>query len=279
MAVYAFCSVSGSPGVTTTAIGCCLSWPGPVVLFDADYQNAVVTGILSGQSTTDGSVLQVVSDVQSGKEPRDAIWDQTGPLPGDDVNGARRRFLPGVKSRPAVTSVSRMWGPLAAGLSAMASAEIDVVVDLGRLTGPGGIPPELMTVLSELCVFVRPTLRDIAAARWDVRQIAEQSGSSGKARLVLVDPAIRRIGFDDSEVAGVLQLPVRTRLPYDPAWAAVWSDDAPAPRRLASRSKGEPLPAGERRGRYRHAVADLASRLHGKARLRPESAFLGGSPV
>lgn len=280
MAVYGFCSVSGSPGVTTAAVGCCLSWPGSVVLVDADSQNAVVTGLLTGQVRPAGSILQALADIQSGKDAREAVWDQSAPFPGDDPDGRRCLFLPGVRKRRALASVESMWPQLATGLAELGSAGVDVVVDLGRLDNPNGIPPELMTVATEIDLFLRPTLREVAAAREAADLLAKQSGTSGKARLVLVDPAVSRLGFDDAEITSALHLPVRARIPHDPAWAAVWSDGAPAPARWRrpkpTDDSSTPVGAGERRGRYRHSVAELANQLHHRARLRPEVAFLDG---
>jgi Mrp family chromosome partitioning ATPase len=36
MSVIVLTSASGSPGVSTTAVGLALSWPGPVLLVEAD---------------------------------------------------------------------------------------------------------------------------------------------------------------------------------------------------------------------------------------------------
>ena len=46
MAVIALTSASGSPGVTTTALGLALSWPRPVLLVEADPTGA--SGLLAG---------------------------------------------------------------------------------------------------------------------------------------------------------------------------------------------------------------------------------------
>ncbi|HEY9562625.1 MAG TPA: hypothetical protein VIR30_02545, partial [Nocardioides sp.] len=46
MAVIALCSASGSPGVTTTALGMALLWPRPVLLIEADATGG--SGILAG---------------------------------------------------------------------------------------------------------------------------------------------------------------------------------------------------------------------------------------
>jgi hypothetical protein len=46
MAVIALASASGSPGVTTTALGLALLWPRPVLLIEADPTGG--SGLLAG---------------------------------------------------------------------------------------------------------------------------------------------------------------------------------------------------------------------------------------
>ena len=46
MAVVALASASGSPGVTTTALGLALLWPRPVLLVEADPTGG--SGLLAG---------------------------------------------------------------------------------------------------------------------------------------------------------------------------------------------------------------------------------------
>ena len=46
MAVVALTSASGSPGVTTTAVGLALTWPRPVLLIEADPTGG--SGVLAG---------------------------------------------------------------------------------------------------------------------------------------------------------------------------------------------------------------------------------------
>ena len=53
MAIVVLGSVSGSPGVTTLAVGLALAWPRSVVLADCDpgAHQAVLAGFLAGQSS------------------------------------------------------------------------------------------------------------------------------------------------------------------------------------------------------------------------------------
>lgn len=279
MAVFGFCSAAGSPGVTTTAIGTTQQWPGSAVLMDAECHSAVPTGLLGGQQAVAGGLLRVLEAAQFGRDVRNAVWDQSAPLPGDDPDGLRRLFLPGMPTLPGLRSLEQAWGEVAAGLAQLGPAGVDVIVDLGRLTNPAGIHPALVGAVTEICLLVRPTLRDVAAARWPAGRLREQCGTNGKARIVVMAPGPHRRSFDDAEVAEALGLPVRTRIPHDPAWAAVWSDGMPPPRRLSSRRRSDEDGATGvvGRSRYRHAVAHLAMSLHDRARVRPETGFLEGS--
>ncbi|HLQ82010.1 MAG TPA: hypothetical protein VK103_00625 [Bacillota bacterium] len=279
MAVLAFCSAAGSPGVTTTAIGVTQHWPGSAVLMDADCHSAVPTGLLGGQQSVSGGLLRVLEAAQFGRDVRNAVWDQSMPLPGDDPDGIRRLFLPGMPTLPGLRSLEQAWGEVAAGLAQLGPAGVDVIVDLGRITNPAGVHPALIGAISELCLLVRPTLRDVAAARWVAGRIREQCGTTGKARVVVMAAGPHHRGFDDAEVAEALGLPTRTRIPHDPAWAAVWSDGMAPPRRLGRdrTETGDAAKGKGGRGRYRHVVAHLAMSLHDRARVRPEAGFLEGS--
>ena len=103
--------------MTTTAVGVSQHWPGSVVLMDADCHSAVPTGLLGGQHAVSGGLLRVLEAAQFGRDVRNAVWDQSMPLPGDDPDGLRRLFLPGMPTLPGLRSLDQAWGEVAAGLA------------------------------------------------------------------------------------------------------------------------------------------------------------------
>ena len=61
MALITLTSASGSPGVTTTAVGLALSWPRPVLLVEADPTggSAIAAGYLRGGAAPSDSLIDL----------------------------------------------------------------------------------------------------------------------------------------------------------------------------------------------------------------------------
>ena len=61
MALITLTSASGSPGVTTTAVGLALCWPRPVLLVEADPTggSAIAAGYLRGGAAPSDSLIDL----------------------------------------------------------------------------------------------------------------------------------------------------------------------------------------------------------------------------
>ena len=61
MAIVCLTSGSGSPGVTTTAVGMAFSWPRPVLLAEADPTggSGVLAGFLRGTTPYDAGLIEL----------------------------------------------------------------------------------------------------------------------------------------------------------------------------------------------------------------------------
>ena len=90
MSVTIITSASGSPGVTTTAIGLTLHWPESCLLVDADYQQAVLAGYLQGRQVTKAGIVNVINAARISPNVREAVWRQSVPLPDDRCQGPSR---------------------------------------------------------------------------------------------------------------------------------------------------------------------------------------------
>ena len=79
MAVVALTSASGSPGVTTTAVGLALTWPRPVLLIEADPTggSGVLAGYFRGTREYDVGLIELALSPAS---PADALRDVVRPL-------------------------------------------------------------------------------------------------------------------------------------------------------------------------------------------------------
>lgn len=272
MTITLLTSASGSPGVTTTAVGLTVSWPDSCLLVDADYQMAILSGYLEGSHVSPNGLLHVINASRLTENAREAVWRQSIPLPEDDPDGRRRLLLPGLPSPQTSGALTASWTPIAAGLRDLDTAGVDVVVDLGRLT-PAGIHPALLEVATHVRLMTRPTLRAVGACHWAARLLADQANQSSHPTglgLLLIrrpmvttstfiaraDPTVR--GFSNSEIEAFLPLTVKGTLTHDPVNAALLSDGGPRGPKFARSSYATSLlslahtlsrSAGERRHR------------------------------
>lgn len=241
MTITLLTSASGSPGVTTTALGLTVSWPDSCLLVDADYQMAILTGYLEGSHVAQNGLLHVINAARLTKNAREALWRQSIPLPEDDPEGHRRLLLPGLPSPQTHGALTASWTPIAAGLRDLDAAGIDIVVDLGRLS-PAGIHPALLEAASHVLLMTRPTLRSIGACHWAAQRLADQASQQATAAafgLLIVrrplvttstfitraDPTVR--GFSSGEIEAFLPLKVKGTITHDPVNAALFSEGGP----------------------------------------------------
>jgi len=236
-------SVSGSPGVTTTALGLTLAWPRASLLVDTDAQQAILAGYLAGQEPAEPGLSQVIASTKRTGDLREAIWLTARPLP-DDNQTTRRLLLPGPAAPWERSAINSRWGSLASAFGELSSAAgLDVIIDLGRLQTPASadpssvLPTQLLEGLDVLAVMLHPTLKSVAAARRMLGSVTESTnrlGISDRLGLLLRTPAgvlsrdqAHIDTFTPREVAHATQVPVLGTIATDPAAAAVLSDGMP----------------------------------------------------
>ena len=131
MAIITLVSASGSPGVSTTALGLGLAWPRPVVLVEADPTggSSFLAGFYQGQSHP-GLVELMMANQQR-------LLTEALPRLLLRVPDTELRVLPGLRSHVQAAAVRELWGPLLTELHALGD-DTDVIVDAGRL-GLGGL--------------------------------------------------------------------------------------------------------------------------------------------
>lgn len=219
MSLFALASASGSPGVTTTALGLALVWHRPVVLVDADPVggSSLLAGYFQGAVTDDDAMVTLVLAQRDGRLaevlPRTLIT-----VPGTHVS-----ILPGPKSHVQAGSLTELWGPLASELIALEQTGQDVVVDVGRL-GMVHSPVALLRAASLGLLVTRSHLPALAAVRqWACGWSAESETGTGPASVaaLLVGPGRP---YDASEVAKVLGIPVLESVAWQPRSATVLSE-------------------------------------------------------
>ena len=164
MAILLLTSTSGSPGVTTLAVGLALTWPRPILLADCDpgAHQAVLAGYLGGRSAGGRGLLRVAEAHRDRRPLREAILDQTLPLSAEGES--RRLFLPGFTKPGSAAHFGGVWEDLAEAFDRLGEVDIDVIIDCGRLA-PQGLPAALLERSALTLVVVTSTLRSIMSAR------------------------------------------------------------------------------------------------------------------
>ena len=233
MTLITLVSASGSPGVTSSAVGLALCWPRPVLLVDADPTGgaAVPAGYLRGTRTATTGLLHLAIAFRGGYGP-ETLPEVTMTLPGGNE---RVRFLPGTTAHDQARGLAGLWEPLADLLRRLGAGGQDVLVDAGRL-GLVGSPEPLIAGADVVLLVCRSDLVGLSAARSWVETLSRTvAGASALGLLLIEVPG----GYCAREVSRFLRVGVVARLPWDPAGAAVYGHGATPPGRRLWR-RGEP---------------------------------------
>lgn len=218
MALIGLTSLSGSPGVTTTAVAWATCSQTPTLLIEADLTggSVILAGRFRSTIAHERSLLALATyDVES--STTDVLREQALPLPGAVADS---KVVPGLAEHSQATALSGLWADLGLALQDLSSQQgIDVLVDLGRLSPAS--PWSLIGHLDQLLVLAHATLPGLITLHNNLPGLA---GRLTRAALgvVLVTPP--REGFGVKEAGQVLApVPVLTQLPYLPKAAAAYS--------------------------------------------------------
>ena len=225
MALIVLTSASGSPGVTTTALGLALTWVRPVLLVEADPTggSGLLAGYFRGQAAPTQSLIDLAFAHRAGGLAH-AIPAVSMQVPDTSVT-----MIAGTNAHGQARSLESLWEPLAAVLKSLDALGQDVIVDAGRLGLAGA--PEPLLFAADLCLLVtRTDLVALSGARsWaqTLRGGFEQRGAGPSLALLTVGEGRP---YRAREVSKVLQLPILTSLAWDADAAAVFSHGGTAPR-------------------------------------------------
>ncbi|NLD78045.1 MAG: hypothetical protein GX643_15425 [Acidimicrobiales bacterium] len=233
MAVVALTSASGSPGVTTTALGLALLWPRPVLLIEADPTGGsnLLAGYFRGLREYQAGLIELAL---TAIDLADALAEVAQPIEGTSVS-----FVAGTRSHTQARAVRELWAPLAEVLSEVEATGQDVIVDAGRL-GLAGSPEPLLEAADLTLLLARTTLPHLSALRSWAEAFQRDPLDWHQAGVLLVGEGQP---YSAREVAGVVKLPVVASLPEDPESAAVFSRGAQPPKRVETRPLARALTA------------------------------------
>jgi hypothetical protein len=216
MAVYALASASGSPGVTTTALGLALEWPNQVLLVDADPVggSAILAGFYRGTVAHPGTLVELWSAHRQG-----GLEAAVRELPLRLSETAS--LIPGPAGAAQAGGLTDLWPALAAQLRVLSQLGVDVLIDLGRL-GHTHVATPLARAADELLLVMRSDLPSVAAVA------AAEVSSEAPVRGLLIGP---NRPYTAHAVVSVIKRDVSVTLPWAPEEAAVLSHGQPEPKR------------------------------------------------
>lgn len=214
MTLTVLTSASGSPGVSTSALGMSLAWSKPVLLVEADPTggSAILAGWFHGRPPHDRGLVDLAMAHSRG--------DLRGALPGVAIRipDTEVDLISGVRSPGQAAALAPLWPVLASVVRSLDGSGTDVVVDAGRL-GLVHTPLPLLEAADVVLLTTRATLPAISAARGWSRDLRERFTAIGTAQhlgLLLIGPGHT---FGAGEVKDVLGLPLVATLPWDPRTA------------------------------------------------------------
>jgi hypothetical protein len=215
MSMYALVSPGGSAGATTTALALTLTWPRPVILAECDPAGGdILAGLFAGHLRAPRGLLGVAFEAGRGAVVMSAgVGGHLAPLDGS----GSRMFLAGLSDPRQAPGLAPAWPVIARTL---ASQPCDIIADCGRLDAGDGQPSSVVARAELVAMVIRPSLRQIAAARPRIEMLAHLRNGLEHVGLLLVGDK----GHSPAEISRTLGVRVLARIPSDPRTAAVLSD-------------------------------------------------------
>jgi hypothetical protein len=215
MTMYSLISASGSPGVTTTALALALTWPRPVIVAECDPGGGdVLAGLFAGHLSAPRGLLGVA--FEAGRGQAAVATELSGQLVPLDESRTRL-LLAGISDPRQAPGLSPVWPAIATGL---ARQDADVLADCGRHDVGANQPVSVLAESAMVVVVMRPTLRQVAAARPRVEMVSQLLGDRRRVGLLLVGEK----GLRGAEISKALDSAVIATMPLDEKTAAVLSD-------------------------------------------------------
>lgn len=223
--IYALVSPGGSPGVTSAAIALALTWPAPVIVAECDPSGGdLLAGVLAGHvPASDGLVQHAIEAGRDRSAASVTLGSRLVPL--DDAR--TKMVLPGLTDPRQAAGLAQAWAAVATTFSAQSC---DVIADCGRLDAGTGQPLAVLAAAQAVALVLRPSLRQVWAARPRIDMLTQLLGGPERLGLLLTGPG----SHSPREVSEVLGLPVVASFPDDPRAAGVLSTGTGRRGQLAS---------------------------------------------
>ena len=211
MSLIALCSVTGSPGVTTTILAVGWVWPKVtgrrVVMLDADPAGSgVLPGQLRGAVPPAGGVLRLAA--RQGALDVRAVLEHCTAWDGEQS----RLLMVGITTYVEARALGGLWHALVDHVQELDRAGVDVVADVGRLDHVFE-PTTLLEQAGSAVVVTRPTLAGVLAATAGLERLRDLRGPARSTGAMLVGDHRPYSAAEVRRELGVDRLPV---LAWDP---------------------------------------------------------------
>lgn len=227
MAVLAFASAKGAPGVTTSVLALAFAWHRPALVVEADMagSSSVLSGFLRGGTDHSHGLVGLSVTARQQGFTDSGLWEQCLQL------GDERYLLPGIADPAQSAALTTAWAPLAEVLAGLESAGVDVLVDAGRL-GTAYAPVPLVRA-ADLVVLVTGTrLPDVYALSRRAPAVRADVTASGDAAGLCVLTVGEGRPYSNREIESSLGVRVVSSIAWDPVNAEVYSVGATRGRRF-----------------------------------------------
>lgn len=255
MSVIALASASGSPGVSTTALGLAMQWPRPVLVVEADPTggSSILAGYLRGHTQPGSDLVDLMLSPFGAAE--------TLPQIAATIPGTTASYVAGTRTHIQAAALRDHWASLAEVLASLEANGQDVIIDAGRL-GLIGSPEPLLASADLTLLVIRTDLPALVAARSWAENVTQPGVGWRWPGLLLVGEGMP---YTAREVSRLLGLTVVGEIADDPVGAAVFHRGASRPRHFATGPYARSLRAATEElqaevGRSRAAVETEAAR-------------------
>ncbi|PID51051.1 MAG: hypothetical protein CR980_00410 [Propionibacteriales bacterium] len=238
-------NATGSPGVTTTAVGLALAWPRDVCLVEANPHTdlAISAGYLRGAPHAHKGLLGVAEALRT--QQAFSVTEHCVQITKDEP--VTRYFFPGPTKPSEPTLFAPVWQRVFEAFAETNS--LDVIVDAGRV-GHRGLGGELAAMADVLLLVLRSSLPSIAGAHLYLPQLRAQAAATDKGLELLLVGQNRP--YKVTEVQQQFSLPVTAALPWDETRARAFSEGEPQDRKFEQSSYWKALTATAKRMAAHH---------------------------
>lgn len=249
--IYGLTSLSGSPGVTTTAVAWATTSSTPSLLLEADMTGGspILAGRFRSEVPHERTILAMATrDPDHG--PLEVLQAQSVSLPGAVADSA---LVPGIAEHQQATVLQSTWPLTADALSQLSrDGGVDVVIDLGRMT-TDGLPWALVDRCDALIVLSWTTLPALISLANGLPRVQDQVHAPFLG-VLFVDADTS--SYPVSAAAQVSPAPCVGSLPNARTAAAVYSQGYKLARTSTLRAYHRAV------GRVRTTVSEQATRHH-----------------